>query len=505
MLAVQTETTPWSPAAKWTLAALLVLSLGSLFYLTHAAYDPANDAALYVLTARAIAAGEGYSYLGAPFVIRPPGWSLLLAPLAGHPTNFGLLNAIVGVWAVACIGLMFAFCRPRLGVVVSAAVAIAVWLNPLFRQLSTQIMSDVPGAALMFLALLVDRWATRRPSHGRSAVVGLAIAAGLYLRSINLLLVPAVLLSRLTRWAVARDEETARSLRTAWPVLAIPLLCWAPWSLRNSTVEVPAPPEQLYLHSYEAAMWHASPALPDSPKLSWGEVLARAPDRLDLMLPLLGGRMNTAAPPTGTKIGIAVFAVLCATVILFRRRGPAEFLVGGMLASLSVYFAFKPRLVIPIFLLLLPAVCEVLLLVLGKVAPRRVAAWCVAALVVVPALLDFEPQDWRKAIESTHGQRAELLRRIDREFPPGAPIAAPLGWHLGVHTDRPVYSLDIVGERQGPAFALKLIEKHGIVAVATNQRRRTGRKYADLLEPLYPKAHVGNWVVFDTRGKPGGE
>ena len=64
----------------WWLAFLLVASLFWLVHPWYEATDETNDASIYLLTAKALAAGEGYSYLGAPFTIRPPGFSALIAP-----------------------------------------------------------------------------------------------------------------------------------------------------------------------------------------------------------------------------------------------------------------------------------------------------------------------------------------------------------------------------------------------------------------------------------------
>ena len=478
--------------------AIVALALASLPFLSHPWYDPVNDASLYVLTARSIAAGEGYSYLGTPFVIRPPGWSFLIAPLAVYPTRFALLNGLVGLFGVACVAGMFAFYRERLGTVVSAALALAVWLNPLFRELSGQVMSDVPGAALVFVALLLERRAARTPSIASNALVGWTIAAGLYLRSVFLLLLPAVLLARLAGWLVARDSESLRSLKLAWPVLAIPVLCWIPWSLRNSGIELPAPPEQVYLHSYEAAMWHEHPWDPGSRKLTWGEIAGRAPENLGLILPLLGGRLQDG-PESRWKTALAAVSIACAGVVLVRRRSPAEFLAGGMLASLAVYFAFKPRLALPVYLLLLPAFCEVVLLVLGRFTPRRIAAWAVAALLVVPAALAFDPSGRRAQARREHEAAEKLVARIETRFPGREPLGAPLGWHIGVHTPRPVYSLQIAALRKGPASAFDVIDQHGIAVVATHRKRPSGMSYAQLLGERYEATRAGTWLLFDTR------
>ena len=88
------STTGWTGADRWVALALTLVVLGSLGWVVHAWYDPATDAALYVSTARSIAAGEGYAYLGAPFVVRPPGFSFALAP--SHKGRDLALTATIG-------------------------------------------------------------------------------------------------------------------------------------------------------------------------------------------------------------------------------------------------------------------------------------------------------------------------------------------------------------------------------------------------------------------------
>ena len=72
----------WPRRDRVALAALVALVLGSLPFLVHGFYDPVSDAGLYLLLSRSLAAGEGYRFLGEPFVLRPPGFAVLLAPFA---------------------------------------------------------------------------------------------------------------------------------------------------------------------------------------------------------------------------------------------------------------------------------------------------------------------------------------------------------------------------------------------------------------------------------------
>ncbi len=493
---------PWTRAERWTLAALVLAMLGSLFVTVHPQYDQANDAALYVHTARSIAAGDGYSYHGVPFIIRPPGFSLLIAPLAAHPTDFLLLNTLVSLSGVLCVALLFAFYRPRLGALVSAALCVFVWLNPLFQELCTQVMSDVPGAAFVFGALLLDRAARRRPTVGRHALLGLCIAAGLYVRSVCMLLIPAVLLARLAQRFLAADRERARrALKTCWPVLLLPVAAWMPWSLRNAGADIPVPPQHVFLHSYSTALWHEHPAYPDSPRLTAAQILERVPGQLEEMLPLLGaGYRQDTGIAQGTAFALAILGIVCATAVLIRRRNAAEFLFGGVLMVLAIYFAFKPRLALTLFLLGPPTICEVALWLGRTQRGRQVISVVLALALIVPSALSFDPDRGARAREGAAAERAQLIRFLDKRFPNGEAVAMPTAWHVGVETDRPMYGLQVTAQRKGIAAALEMVEQYDIAAVVANLRRPGGVEYAQAFNRVYRKSRtVGDWAVFFTR------
>ena len=93
-----------SPRSRLEWLALLALTVGllaSLAWFVHPWYDPTNDGAMYILAGRSLAAGEGYSMLGEPFRIRPPGFAVMIAPiLALRGTDFFALNLLVSLFGV---------------------------------------------------------------------------------------------------------------------------------------------------------------------------------------------------------------------------------------------------------------------------------------------------------------------------------------------------------------------------------------------------------------------
>ena len=121
----------WTRKDKLALTVLAVLVLLSLPFLVHPWFDVVNDAGTYIITARSIAEGDGYSYLGHVFQLRPPGFSYLLAPLiALFETDFLVLNLFVSLFGAAGVLLLFCHQRAYLGGPLAALVSLTLWLNP---------------------------------------------------------------------------------------------------------------------------------------------------------------------------------------------------------------------------------------------------------------------------------------------------------------------------------------------------------------------------------------
>jgi len=196
------------PGERIALAVLVVGVFTSLFYLVHGWYDPTNDGSMYIVTARSIAAGEGYSMLGIPFQIRPPGFAYLIAPLiAARGTDFYALNLSVSVFGAVGVLLLYFCVRPRLGWPLAWLLAVAVWTNPGYQELCNQPMSDVPGTTLLLGCFLLARWSGRKGTIWADLILGLAIGLSAYVRSVDILLVPAVLVARVCAQLFARSER----------------------------------------------------------------------------------------------------------------------------------------------------------------------------------------------------------------------------------------------------------------------------------------------------------
>ncbi len=523
---------PRTAGARWApRLAFLGLLLGMLATLpsfVHGWYDPTNDGAMYVLTTRSVLAGEGYSMLGIPFRIRPPGFTYLLAPLvAWRGTDFHAIHLFVSAWGIAGCLLLFHWAQARIGWLLAAAVAALVWCNPGYQLLCNQPMSDVPGTALLLASLLLERWADRRPSWKRDAAFGALVSLGAYVRSINVLFVPAVLGMRLVRRLVGpRGEGEPRSWRSlgagALAMLLATLAVQLPWSVRNAAVAPEPPADQTLLYSYGTAFWHADMGDPASPRLTWSDVFDRMPQRGGQALGVLGNRMKERTGGAAQDAPYAFVFLAGVLVVLLKRRESAELFVAGTLLLISVYFGFAPRLLLPILLLSLVATTEALRDLVALLArplrradapdpdalPRRVGGS--VALVAVLGLLafDLEPRKGWEKIEEQHGRLTEICRRFALKVDEEDVLASYRAWHYAVLMERPIYALEFVLKRHtdpetrqvDPRPMEEMIDKYGIEKVLLSPARaKTDRLFLDYFEQRYGPQRDPLARVYDVR------
>ncbi len=489
---------PWDARASAALAVLVAGCLLSLPFLVHPwfeAGDETNDASIYIASARALLAGEGYSYLGEPFTVRPPGMSALIAAiLAWRGADFLALNLLVASFGAACVALLFVHARERLGLPLAFLVAAAVWLSTPFQQLCNQVMSDVPGTALLLACLCIERWADRRPSLLRDSLLGACIGAATYVRSVTLLLMPAIVAVRIVRRWLGRGDPQAEPwprflLLRVLPVVALTLLVKLPWDL-HSAAHHPVPPvDQNFLFSYSTAMWHVDGGDPASAPRAWSEILGRPPGRLVQVLSLLGSRMGTSASGAHAALGAVVLAL--ALVTLVRRRESAELFALMVLGVLLVYFGFRDRLVLPLWILLLPAAVEGFLWCCERLGRARMARAAAALLLVALPILDFRPRAGWDRIEAAHQFYARYAEQVAAAVDPGVRIAAPIGWHLAVFLDRPVWSLFFGQRRAGMEEGTRaVLARHGIGAIVLSPRIESDRRALPWYEARFGPATV---------------
>jgi hypothetical protein len=459
----------WSRAQRIAFALFAAALLASLSFTAHPWYDLSNsDSGLYVATARSLAAGEGYRLLGMPFTIRPPGFSLLLAPIVrARGVDFAALNLFVGAFGALGAWGLAAFARPRLGAPLAIATGAVVWLSPGYQQLCNQVLADVPGTALVFAALLVERWASRAPSWRRELWLGVAIAAATYVRVASLMLLPAIASARALAWRRARPREPLAgfALRRVCLLTVAVVALLLPWNLHVRRSAPPPPADQTGVYSYWTALFHEDPADPASPRLSLARLLERVPTRSAQIGALLGAGLEPGEPsPLRAAATLALLAGLVAVAL--RRREPAELFALGSLALLLFYFDLRPRLLLPIALVSLAASLEELSRLARRIAPARAApaALCAALALALAGALALR-RDWPDVREK-HDAFAAICAELAGALEPDDRVATAFNWHYATCLDRPVYSLLFAVRRAGdPTAAEAVIDAYGVDTV----------------------------------------
>lgn len=476
------------------LGLLLVGTLASLPFLVHDFWDPRPDAARYLLAARSLAEGDGYAVMGEPFRLRPPGFSLLLAPVvAWRGFDFLALNAFVSLFGVLAVVMLYLLLVPRTGAIVACALAALVWLNPQLQELSNQVMSDVPALALALLFLVLLRWANGRPSLRRDLPLALVLAAAVYVRSANLLLVPAFILDRAcvlwpvlappsrAAFATALASAGARGSyvrnRILLP-LAVLLILYLPWMLTPAFTSQYDSPD---LHSYATAFLNADPNDPDAPALGAAGWSARVRENAGAYAAMLASGMTSrrASPFAPAAATLAIGALV---VVLVRRREAPEWFALGTAVVLVGYYVAALRLVLPVYVLTAAALADTGLWLLGRVAARRTAeavvvAGVLAAILLAPAGSD--PALARAESASASAAAAHLAATV----PPDAALGGDVGAVYALLLDRPLYSLRPLTRRGQEAELLRLLDERRIVAVAGS---RAG-PFAPVVEQLRSK------------------
>jgi 4-amino-4-deoxy-L-arabinose transferase-like glycosyltransferase len=429
------------------------------------ASNETNDASIYVATARALLAGERYSYLGEPFVVRPPGFPVLLAgTFAVFGEHWRSVHLVIGLAGVAACVLLYVLCVPRLGVSIAFLLAVGLFAHPELRALSNQVMSDVPGLALLLGCLVLERRASQRPSWRRDVVLGVAIGLATWVRTANVLLLPAILLAR----AFAREAPVrpwSAFLRGRVVVLTLACAaCVAPWSIRCALRHPEPPVDQTAFYSYATGMWRTRPYDPDSARHATGEILRRIPARVEQIVTseYLGGRGRA---PRWIQIAVGALLLATAAWMLAERRRASELWLFLYLALLCVYFAsaFRPRLLLPAYALLAPAVLETVLNFppirewtrYGRLLVSAVAGgWLLSS-----ALLLGRDDERRADIEARHVQYEAAAATL-RPALGDERVASAIGWHWSVYLRRPVWSLALAARRDdGPGLAAVLARR----------------------------------------------
>ena len=328
------------------------------------------DSAIYLLTGRSIAAGEGYRYLGETFFLRPPGlaWllSLFMAPSDLGPTgidiDFALMNRLFMLSATAAIVAVYIAFRRERGRGWALTIALLTGTSPIFVDQFNFILSALPFLALLLPALtLLDRGARGGLRAKSDSIAGaLLLVLAIYLRTVAIVALPALVLSYLRR---RRGRHVLASL------LPIAIVCGltAPWliSAQLAAQDVQRPAEQLYLFDYTTALLHRDQGDPSSPLLTPADWALRVEHNAGEMAGALAGSVLGSEQPAAIAL---LLALVAAGLVAAIRRGVGLIdwfaLIHGVV--LLCYFTFSPRLLLP----LVPAVYAYIISAIVSISHR---------------------------------------------------------------------------------------------------------------------------------------
>jgi len=194
---------------------------------------------------------------------------------------------------------------------------------------------------------------------------------------------------------------------------------------------------------------------------------------------------------------VGALLVLGWLVALARGRRPEDLLAGGVLAVLSVYFAFRPRLVLPALLLALPAAVETSQLLAARVLGERRTRAATTAVLAALAVLAYHPLGRFPEVEQGHRGYLALCAAVDGRFPPGAPLGAPLGWHYAVYLEgRRVHSAEVVAKRRGWQAAFRRLLEHRVEGLVADEPAAEGPFGQRASGAFREAARAGGHVLF---------
>jgi len=427
-------------------AILLAYLLSCVLAWVEPSWDPDWDSALYILTARSLARGEGYTYLDRPFFVRPPGLSWLIAAALPDGAFDPLrLNRLVMAWAGLAVAAVYFAVRALAPRGTSLAVALLTGTSFLFASRFNRVESEFPFLALLFLAAGLFQRISGSPRRAWLAALasGLALAAALYVRTAALVALPGILFLALRG---PRAGAAARLCRALPALLALALLLpWLAWA-REAVAVAERPAEQLKLFDYPTAVFRVDAGDPDSPLVPLSDWAARVGSNGRA---LLSGLAHTCLGAGGVASQAALLALVALGLARASRLRSSllAWFAGGYAALLLVYFTSHPRLILPlvppVYLALLEGGSALAAGLRARLAGRDPLPPDLASALLAAALLGVNAWQWPGRSPELEGEWRvvfEAAELVKRHLPPDAVLVADAAPIFAVLTDRRVYT-----------------------------------------------------------------
>ena len=346
----------WAPGVLFA-----TLTAFYLFFIVDGTWHQGWDSATYLLTARNLAAGRGYTLFDQPFILRPPGFAYFLSWLIGAngPLHFYQLNILMALLGLAALVPIYAVFRRAIGGLPAAGATLLFATSPLFLSQFNLVLSEF----LFLLLLYTGIWLLLPPAAGvrTSAIKRLAgllvVTAAIYVRTIGLGLLPGI---------AVQIFRTKRLVGVAELLLVVALLL--PWFqfTTHAAAKLPRPATQLATFDYKTGFFHVDPGDPTSPLLGPDDWVKRIiSNTKQLMLEL--GR-NVLHSARGTSAIIATLIVLGGFLAAWRGAGSLlDWWALVYTAILIGWFVSDPRFVLPL---------SPMFYYYAMVALTACAAWC---------------------------------------------------------------------------------------------------------------------------------
>lgn len=342
-----------------------------------------HDDAIYVITARALAEGEGYRLINLPGgplqtkypVLLPAVLALVWLVWPTFPDNLIAMQGLCLLSGAVAVGLGYVYAVrkryfPR-GIAGAAALLCAS--APIFVYYGTLVLSEMPFALLLVVVCwcLESRVAGRRLSRRRDLLLGAALTLPFWCRTVGVALIPAGLLL-LHRAGKPKRWVAAGAVAAMFP--------WAVWTVIGLAARQADGVEGYYTNYLG---WYASLGLPLAAKVFAGNA-----QRILGCAVGLGLEGSTRAL---LAAGIAPFAIMlamgaCGCVPMVRQCFAGRVLptmVGAYVLLVAVWPWPPDRFMVPI----LPILVGYMLLGIGSLLRDRGRSWRMVGVGVVGVLV----------------------------------------------------------------------------------------------------------------------
>ncbi|MBT3345554.1 MAG: hypothetical protein HN712_06775 [Gemmatimonadetes bacterium] len=478
------HTSGWRPGFGPLLAAALALLLSIWTFDTKLSLS--GDNAEFVILARSLASGQGMTLINLPAPETatkfPPGFPLLLAPVAALSGSSGVDAGLRGVFAMKCLVMLifagsaaalYLYARDLTGETKAVAVSLLAVTGPFTVSYACQVMSEIPYLMWSLLALgLVER-GLRRPGWRQNYYLWAGVGAMIlscYTRSIGVALVGAATICLLAR----RDWSRALFISVTF------LAGMVPWAIRNALAGGSTYSQQLFL---------ADPYQPGQGQLDLAGILVRVGENMEQYgAGYVSQAILPAFPESPTIIAItSVVAMLALAVTVLHcmwRRRHLLLLMYILLytAVLLVWPWSGTRFLVPILPLIWILVVESAADGLSQIR-RRWTRNVAPGLVVVVCLLALNLHGLGRV---AHFNSFDYLPQWRNYYDAGLWLKRMTPSEAVVSCRKPFW-LHLVSGRRTVAFALEE------PAVLLEEFDRAGVDYA-IVDQLGP-SHTGRFLV----------